>query len=136
MRLILGTLLILSFFTVFGQREKADSCYSILDTLTNQQVFNFSDRLPKVEGGMEQLTREISKRIKYTHIDKYPVDTKVIVGFIIDEDGQLTGKRVIKDFRGYGLKLLDILDDFAWEPGVCHGKKVLTLQLFPVIFEL
>jgi hypothetical protein len=136
MRFILTTLLTITTLTVFGQKVKTDSCYSILDTLTGQQVFKFQDRIPKVEGGMEQLMKELSKRIKYPHIDRSHVDTKVVVAFIIDEDGQLTGKRVVKDFQGYGLKLLEILNDFVWEPGFCEGHRVPTLQLFPVIFHL
>jgi hypothetical protein len=136
MRFILTTLLTISILTVFGQKLKMDSCYSILDTLTDRQVFKFQDRIPKVEGGIEQVMKELSKRIKYPHIDRSHVDTKVIVAFIIGEDGQLTGKRVVKDFQGYGLQLLEILDDFVWQPGFCDGQKVPTLQLFPIIFHL
>ena len=129
-------MLLFNAFAAFGQKGQIDSCYSFLDTLTNQQVFKLTDQTPKVEGGMEQLIKELSKRIKYPHIDKYPIDTNVIVGFIITEDGQLAGKRIIKDFRGYGKQLLDILDDFYWQPGICNGKKVATLQLFPMNFKL
>jgi hypothetical protein len=135
MRIILA-ILFFSALTAAGQPGKSDSCHFFLDTLTNQQVLKFLPGMPRVQGGMEEVSKEISKRIKYPHIDRYPMDTKVIVAFIITEDGRVTGKRVIKDFSGFGEQLLDILDDFKWDPGTCNGKSVSTLQVFPMIIEI
>ena len=122
--------------TAFGQQNNHDSCVTVMDTLTNQKVFKLVDKMPMVHGGMQELFKQVSSRIKHPHIDKYPVDSKIIVAFIVREDGQIIGKRIIKNVNGIGEQLLDIVNDFSWEPGSCNGKNVPTLQIIPLIIDL
>jgi hypothetical protein len=132
-------ILMLNTIAAFGQASPRDSCYAHLDTLTNQKVFKFVDKIPAVQGGMEALLKEISKKIKYPSIDKkYPVGSNVIVAFVVTIDGSITGKRIIRNIDGtdLGEQLLNIVDDVKWEPGTCNGKKVPTLQLIPLIIDL
>ncbi len=138
MRLIL-IIFVLYGTIAFGQTKSEDTiCSSRIDTLTNKEIYWPVDKLPSVQGGLQTISREISKRIKYSHIDKYPIETKVMVAFVVTEDGQLMGKRIIKDIAGTNLsdQLLDILDDFKWEPGECNGKVVSTYFVFPLIIDL
>lgn len=133
---LLFIILFLSGLTVFGQTSKNDSCYAVLDTLTNQRVFKSADKMPTVDGGYEILYKEISKKLKYPHVDQYPIDNKVIVAFIITEDGQVTGKRILKNAYGVGDKLLDIVDDAIWNPGSCNGKKVPIFLILPMYIDI
>ena len=68
---------------------------------------------------------------------KYPADTKVIVAFIIDKDGEVTGERIIRDIEGsnYASQLLTAVKNIRWAPGTCNGKNVATLQVLPMIIE-
>jgi TonB family protein len=131
MKLILPILL-LNSIVLFGQNK--DSCSSQYDTLTKQKVFKFADRVPIVQGGMAALAKEISKKIRYPHVEKYSIESRVIVAFVIEPDGSITGKRIIQNVTDtdLGNQLLEIVDDFKWEPATCNGKKVPTLQLFPM----
>jgi hypothetical protein len=135
MKLILPILLVNSI-VVFGQN--ADSCSSQYDTLTKQKVFRFADRMPIVQGGMGALAKEISKKIRYPDVENYLIESRVVVAFVIEANGSLTGKRIIQNIAGtdIGNQLLDIVDDFKWQPGTCQGKKVPTLQLFPMIVDV
>jgi hypothetical protein len=133
-------LAILMLYTsvAFAQSNAKASCSIEVDTLTNTEVFRMVDKMPEVEGGMLGLYKEISKKIKYSHLDEYPMDTKVIVAFVIDKNGQVTGKRIIKNIKGtdLGEQLLDIVDDLKWQPGICNGKPVPTMQLVPMSVDL
>jgi hypothetical protein len=138
MKLIL-IIFVLQGVSAFGQTKSKDTiCSSRIDTLTSKEIYWPVEKLPTIEGGLQTISKEISKRIKYPHIDKYPIETKVMVAFVVTEEGQLMGKRIIKDIAETNLadQLLDILDDFKWEPGECNGKVVSTYFVFPLIIDL
>jgi len=129
----------LSTLIAFGQKETNNSCISRVDTLTNLEVFPTVDKFPTVDGGMEALYKEVSKRIKYPNTHKQdPIESKVLVAFIVNVDGQINGKRIIKNITGSDLaeQLLDIVDDVKWEPGFCNGKAVRTLLVLPMIIDI
>jgi hypothetical protein len=62
---------------------------------------------------------------------------RVIVAFIVEVDGTLKGKRVMKNIRGtdLGEQLLQLIDNVNWIPGKCHGQVVPTMQTFPVLLH-
>lgn len=137
MKLILVIFLFNTCFA-FGQKGNKTACYPQVDTLTKREVYKSVDEMPKVVGGMEELFLQISKKLKYPHIDKHPIESKVIVAFIVDIDGQIIGKRTVKNIEGTRIAndVLDILDDVKWEPGTCNGKVVPVFHLLPIIIEL
>lgn len=123
---------------VFGQNDKPKiSCYSKLDTLTQQQVYRSVDKMPEVKGGFQELSNEVYKTIKWPPNEDKPLDTKIIVAFVVQENGQISGKRVIKNIAGtnFADQLLKIIGELKWSPGTCNGKAVPTLYLFPMILE-
>jgi hypothetical protein len=121
---------------VFAQSKSIEPCLTIFDTLTQMEVFTTT--IPTVAGGRQALGKEISKRIKYPHLPHYPDDSKVIVAFVIDKDGHMKGKRILKDIEGtdLGKQLLDIIDDMTWHPATCEGKVVPTIQMMPLIVDI
>ena len=62
----------------------------------------------------------------------------MIVAFVIDKDGHMKGKRILKDIEGtdLGKQLLDIIDDMTWHPATCEGKVVPTIQMMPLIVDI
>jgi hypothetical protein len=102
MRFLLLILTIHSF-VAFGQKKDNSSCKTQLDTLTNLQIFTVVDKFPMVDGGMEALYTEISMRVKYPHGDPEIIGSKVIVAFVVNTKGQISGKRIIEDINGADL---------------------------------
>lgn len=137
MRLIL-TIMVFKTIVAFGQTSNDKVACSVqLDTLTKQQVYEAVDKMPEMQGGLEALNKEIS-RIKFPAAARDQGNIKIYVAFIIKEDGQIIGKRVVRNIRGTDSaeRILEILDHLKWQPGMCHGRKVATLFLLPVIIDL
>lgn len=137
MRLIL-TILVFKTIFAFGQTSNDRVACSVqLDTLTKQQVYKTVDKMPEVQGGLEALSKEIS-RIKFPAAARDQGNIKIYVAFIVKEDGQIIGKRVVRniDVTDSVERILEILDHLKWHPGMCNGKKVATLFLLPVIIDL
>ncbi len=136
MRLCL-TILMLQVIVAFGQKSDLRVCREQIDTLTKQKIFSTVDSLPKVKGGTEELYKKISKQIRFPHFqsDSDASSIKIIVAFIVNIDGKITGKRTIKNNQGNIVadQLLNIIDDFKWTPGICNNKEVPTLYILPVI---
>jgi protein TonB len=99
------------------------------------EVHYLVDKMSVVEGGMGKLLKDVRMHLKAPA--KYPIDTKVIVAFIIDKDGEVTGERIIRDIEGsnYALQLLTAVKNNKWVPGKCNGRNVATLQVLPMIIE-
>jgi hypothetical protein len=101
------------------------------DTMTNRIVYISADILPENEGGQNALMRQYAA----IHLDTIPADfdTKFIVAFIVDVDGNIYGERIIKDKTNKaGRQILDIAKSFKWKPAMCNGKKVTMLHKLEV----
>jgi hypothetical protein len=138
MRFYIVTSLLFFSLTAYGQ-EKLDSsrCIIQIDTLTKREVYSFNDRIPRIKEGKETLMKEVRKlKASNVAIQNDP-GGKVIIAFIVEVDGTLTGKRVLKNIPGtdLGEQLLDLVDNVSWIPEKCNGKVVPTLQIFPVLLH-
>jgi len=121
---------------VFSQDLAKDSCSAPTDSITKKPTFLSVDTPAEIEGGLELLHHAMATRIKFSAaLKKQNIDGgKIIVGFIIDENGDVTGKRIIKNIDGTNLaeQMFAILSNFKWKPGRCNGKAVLTFHSYPV----
>lgn len=122
-------LVLTSLVACRAQTNKTDSCFSKLDTLTGKKVY-IAGKMPELESG-ENLIREFMKRIKSPNRS---VDSKVIVAFVIDEQGNVSGKRIIRG-KELGQQVLAILDDLKWKPAMCGGEKVAALYMFTIVID-
>lgn len=137
MKLVLA-IIVLTTTVAFGQRTNDKvPCSVQLDTLTKQQVYQVVDKVPEVQGGLEALSKEISK-IKFPAAAREHGNISIYVAFIVKEDGQIIGKRVVRNIKGTDSaeRVLAILDRLKWQPGMCNGRKVATLFLLPVKIDL
>ncbi len=114
-------------------------CNSKIDSLTNIEVYTLVDKMPEVIGGEELLLKEIHDNIKYNlDCDDYN-GGKVVVGFIVNVDGSLIGKRIIREPSScaeFGKQILSILDNIKWKPGYCKGKNVPVFISLPTIISV
>lgn len=137
MRLIL-TLMVFKTIAAFGQTSNDKvSCSMKLDTLTKEQVYESVDKMPEVQGGLEALYKEISG-IKFPATARDQGSIKIYVAFVVMDDGQIIGKRVVRNIKGTDSaeQVLGILDHLKWQPAMCNGRKVATLFLLPVTIDL
>jgi hypothetical protein len=139
LEIIISTILSLNSLMVFGQKDDLDSCISQLDTLTRIEVYTDVDQMPTVDGGMQAIYYEISKSIKLpNNFEKYSLEGKTYVAFIVTEEGNIIGQRVIKNVEGtdFAEQLLLIIDKFKWYPGICDEKPVPTILILPMIIDV
>ena len=131
------TLLVFISFNCIAQGDYVNSaCEKVIDSLTNKEVYKVADEMPKIDGGMSQLYRQMAIIIKLpAELSIY--DTKVIVAFIIEKDGQVTGERIIRNIAGtnIGQELLNIVSQNKWNAGKCNGESVAVLQILPMIID-
>jgi len=134
-------LLFIIFFLVSTARgadtkDSVLSCNIKYDTLTMTDVYLEVDRMPKVDGGMQVLFQLFSANIKVAS-NANQLQSKNIIGFIIDKNGNIRGKRILKEIEnsGVGSQALRIIDDVKWIPGECNGEKVDVLLILPFYID-
>jgi hypothetical protein len=115
-------------------------CSSFFDSLTYRTVYKTATNYATVEGGEEKLFSEISKKIKYPLIqfETAPIQTKIIVAFVVDTNGTITGKRIIKNIEGSNLaqQVLALIEDFKWVPATCNNEAIPMFYQLPIQIEL
>jgi periplasmic protein TonB len=103
------------------------------------KVFYYVEEMPSYPGGTDELLSLISKNIKYPEIARRAgVEGKVLLGFVVEQDGSLTGINVIKGI-GAGcdeeaVRVLKLVGN--WLPGKQNGKAVRVSMVIPFVFKL
>lgn len=120
-----------AYLTTYGQLETTN-CLSIIDTLTGRQIYTFVDNMPAPEKGELILFEEL-KKLKYPH-EYLTMESNMLAAFIVNTDGQLTGKRIINDCSGKYIsnQILTLIDNIKWTTGTCNGIPVPVIYLLPV----
>jgi TonB family protein len=90
-------------------------------------------------GGMEQIFKEISEEIQYPRTERLlGIEGTVLVSFIVNEDGSLSGVEVLKSVSrntdNEALRVIKTLD--KWYPAVVKGKPVNVRFRIPIKFAL
>ena len=126
----------LCFFTCLASAQRKEgNCPHVLDSVTKKLVFTFVDKMPEPIGGQDKMLRYISKNLKPDSAD---LSTRIIVGFIIEKDGNIDGGRIIKDNSSRRItakRLLDLLKMVKWIPGSCNRKNVAVLYELPMTID-
>ncbi len=125
-------------FYVIALKAQQDSltCKPIRDTTFNQEYYLYADSMPEYPGGQNEMLNYIASNFKYPEeIDVYG---KVIVEFIIDQDGKMVNLKIKKglqeDFDNEFLRVMKTMPD--WKPGKCKGKSVNVKIFVPMNFKL
>lgn len=119
-------------------QNKREECQGQKDSLLNKYVFHTADEPAKPEGGIEALYRMLAKRLRYpVEYDEYY--GRVIIGFVVEPNGKIDGKRVIKDpvaEKIFSKQLFKIIDEIKWNPAICNGRPVPYMMMLPVSIGL
>jgi len=103
-------------------------------------VYDFSEVMPAFRNGSSDIEDYINDRIEYPQpaIDDSK-EGKVVVDFVVDENGKITNAHTA------GAKLGDGLDEEAvrvvsgmpaWTPGTIKGKPVKVSMSLPIVFKI
>jgi protein TonB len=134
-----GFLLLVFAFLVNIALAQNNKCVPTeIDTLTHVPIFRVAEKMPSVEGGNAAIVKAILSKIKYPDSQRSSTDTKIIIAFIIDSNGDVVGERTIKniDQTDIAEQLFKIIREMKWQPGTCEGNPVPVLQIFPLILEI
>lgn len=128
---------------VLGQSisHTPDSCEVTYDSALNRSYYTTADKMPTFKGGPKQLIKTLNKNLKWPG-GRCDIEGTVFVACIIESNGQLTNKRILKglktgkpcDADNEALKVVDYLT--TWVPGQCDGKNVAVQYVIPVKFKM
>jgi len=131
MKRVIFVSLICALFTLTAKAQK--------ETISKDKVYTSVERVPSFPGGIEAFYNFLAKNIVYPKAARNNnTQGKVILSFIVETDGKLTGVKVA---RGIG----DGCDEEAqrvvklsspWNPGTQNGSPVRVAYSVPINFAL
>ena len=103
------------------------------------EVYHVVDDMPEFPGGMDKLLQFINDNMQYpTKAQTEGIQGKVIVQFIIDEDGYIIEPNIVRSVESSldneALRLIKMLP--KWKPGTLKGKAIKVKYTVPVAFKL
>lgn len=103
------------------------------------KIFTFVEQSPEFPGGNEALISNVYEHLKYPQMEKdNHIQGKVIVRFIVNEDGSVSDATVVKKVSPgldkEAVRVVKLLRPFV--PGRQQGKAVRTYYHLPIVFEL
>ena len=135
------TILNVNAQTTTNLKNMVDSCSAKYDTITNRMIYRIVDSMPSYRGGEDTLRAIISRNLKWPKTE-CEFQGKIYVGFVIETDGRLTKKEILKgldkdDPCGFNTEALNVLKFLTdWIPGKCHGVKVPVQFILPMRIQL
>ncbi len=122
------------------QKAEADpTIYAVADEMPYlSECAHITDLTQRYICSREKLYTYIRDHLKYpieARTDK--IEGKVIAGFIINENGQVTQVEILREpYRGMGSEVVRVLQNLPlWQPGKMSGKKVKVRYRIPVEFS-
>jgi len=107
-----------------------------------KHVHNLSvlDVQPEFPGGTRKFVTLLESKIDKSQLkDVEPGKYRVFVSFVIEEDGTMTGAKLMRDpGQGIGNQVLQALNGITdkWKPGINDGKPVRVNYSLPVTINL
>lgn len=103
------------------------------------EVYHVVDDMPEFPGGMDKLLQFINDNMQYpTKAQTEGIQGRVIVQFIIDEDGYIIEPNIVRSVESSldneALRLIKMLP--KWKPGTLKGKAIKVKYTVPVAFKL
>lgn len=102
-------------------------------------IYTQSDKRPEFPGGVTALNEFIAKHIRYPEeAMERGIQGRVIVQFVIDEQGKVTNAEVVRsvspELDKEALRIAGIMP--KWNPGTRRGKPVKMKWSWPITFRL
>ena len=141
MRTIIISFFLISFFQInvsLGNQIIAKDT-SKVEIKNNSPVITIVDKMPSFKGGEKALYKWLGENIKYPQAAKETgISGTVIVTFIIEKDGSITGIKVLKDIGGgcgeEASRVIKLMP--KWKAGKQKGVRVRVQFNLPIRFSL
>lgn len=109
------------------------------DTHDNPLNFHVVEDLPQFPGGAVEFMKWLTKNLRYpATAQQQKVEGKVVVQFIINRDGSVSGLKVVQALHPScdreALRVMRMMP--KWKPGVQHDKPCRTMVRIPIVFKL
>ena len=106
---------------------------------TDREVFDVVEQMPEYPGGLVELMKYISMNVHYPEAAmKTGTQGRVVVQFIIEEDGTVSDARVVQrvsdELDAEALRVVSAMP--KWTPGRQKGQPVRVKYTIPVTFRL
>ena len=103
------------------------------------KVFTSVEKVPEFPGGFTPFASFLGKNVRYpAHSREHGMQGKVVISFIVEEDGSLSNIRVARhvaaDIDQEAIRVLNLSP--KWQPGVQNGKPVRVSYSVPIQFSL
>ncbi len=103
------------------------------------EIFMVVEEMPEFPGGMAECLKFLGKNIKYPTIaQENGVQGRVIVQFVVNQDGSIVDPVVVRSVASYldkeALRVIKTMP--KWKPGKQRGKAVRVKYTVPVTFKL
>jgi len=127
-----------------GMQNNEDSnstAISPIHTANGDNPLNFQvvEKLPEFPGGMVEFMKWLTKNLRYpVYARQQKIQGKVVVVFIINKDGTVSGQKVVKSVAPeLDREALRVLRNMPkWKPGEDHGQPCRTYFSIPINFKL
>jgi periplasmic protein TonB len=127
---------------IFAQSVRTDTVIHDLSNSISQPnepiAYAHVDVKPVFPGGDSALLEFIAANTEYPLTNACPIQGRVFVEFIIDEDGKVTNPKIVKGVDPFldaeALRVASILPN--WIPGKQNDKNVPVSYIIPVTFVL
>lgn len=108
-------------------------------TMPQPLDFRVVQQIPEFPGGMGAFIQWLTKNLRYPALaQKRQVEGKVVVTFIVNEDGTTTDLKVAKSadalLEKEAMRVMTIMP--KWKPGVENDKPCRTMMAVPIYFKL
>lgn len=128
-KVVLFSLMLVSFV---GYSQSPNEKKDKKPTNTNQ-IYTAVETQPNYPGGLDNFRKFIAQNYQSPKVDK-DIKGKVLVQFVVEEDGSLSDIKVIRDL-GYGtgeeaIRVLKLSE--KWKPGILDGKPVRVRYTLPI----
>lgn len=124
-----------------AEAQQAETALSPVAVDENDNPLNFHvvESLPEFPGGITEFMKWLTKTLKYpAQAQRQKTQGTVIVSFIINKDGSVTGLSVVKsvsqELDREALRVLRTMP--KWKPGEDNGKPCRTYFCIPIVFKL
>ena len=109
------------------------------EEIVEEEIFDNAEEQPEFPGGFGELTKYISKNLKYPmQARESGIQGRVFVGFVIEKDGSLSNVEVLRGIGGgcdeEAVRVVKSLPKF--KPGKQRGAPVRVKYSLPIVFRL
>ena len=110
-----------------------------VDSVEPDEPLDVVEQMPEFPGGTVELMKFIASNVKYpVKAQKEGVQGRVLVQFIIEKDGTVSGPKVVRAVNIYldaeAVRVVKLLP--KWKPGMQKGQPVRVKFTLPVTFKL